>query len=167
VDLDEVLDFGAPAAFDGALANFGVLNCVADHRRLARALAGSVRRGGRIVLVVMGPFCPWEWFWYAGRGHMRKALRRVRTRPQARFGGSPAIRLVYPSPARVEKSFAPYFRRRRLAGIGIFLPPPFAAVLTDSRPALARRLATVDDRIRYRFPATILGDHFLMVLERV
>ncbi len=60
-------------SFDGAFANFGVLNCVADLPSLARRL--PIRRGGAFVAVVMGPFCLWETTWYALHGDVRRATQ--------------------------------------------------------------------------------------------
>ena len=50
--------------FDGALSNFGGLNCVDDLgvRRLRPGLGGAAR--GVALLCVMGPVVPWEWGWF-------------------------------------------------------------------------------------------------------
>ena len=60
--------------FDGALSNFGGLNCVEDLAGAARALAVAVRPGGRALLCLMGPAVPWEWGWYLAHGEVRRAF---------------------------------------------------------------------------------------------
>src|SRR5262249_40654142 len=50
--------------FDGAFANFGVLNCVADLGELAARLADRLRPGARLVAAGMPPF----WLGVAGGG---------------------------------------------------------------------------------------------------
>jgi len=72
--------------FDGAFSNFGALNCLAERRSLAEALAGWVRPGGRVVLVLMGPVCAWEIVWHLGHGQPRKAFRRLRIGAAAHVG---------------------------------------------------------------------------------
>jgi ubiquinone/menaquinone biosynthesis C-methylase UbiE len=49
--------------FDGALSNFGGLNCVADLAGVGRALAARLHPGAVVLLCVMGPIVPWEWGW--------------------------------------------------------------------------------------------------------
>lgn len=152
--------------YDGAFSNFGALNCVRDRRRVGRALSAWVRPGGRVVLVVMGPLCPWEWLWYGLRGRLGTALRRFRPGIVARLGDGAAVRVWYPSPRRLRREFAPYFRPVRTIGIGVVLPPSFARGLVDRRPRLFERLARLDAHLGAVFPGTWLNDHYLLVLER-
>jgi ubiquinone/menaquinone biosynthesis C-methylase UbiE len=42
--------------FEGALSNFGALNCVNDLQQLAADLAGFLRPGAKVFLCWMGPF---------------------------------------------------------------------------------------------------------------
>src|SRR5262249_59290481 len=53
---------------DGAIADFGVLNCVAKLEAVASDLGRLVRPGGRVALCPMGRFCLWETVWYLLRG---------------------------------------------------------------------------------------------------
>src|SRR5438132_3138799 len=48
--------------FDGALSNFGALNCIADLDTLSEALARLVRPEGTLALCVMSRFC-WRTDW--------------------------------------------------------------------------------------------------------
>ena len=133
--------------FDGALANFGVLNCVEDLRTLAEDLARLVRPGGRLILCPMGRFCLWETIRFLARGRPGKAFRRLRG------GGVEAslgFRVFYPSVAEIAAAFAPHFRLLRFRSIGVFVPP----------------LAALD-RLFAGWPLfRSLGDHRLLVLVR-
>ena len=64
-------------AFDGAISNFGTLNCVEDLPAVARSLAGLVRPGGRVAICLLGRFCAWETLYYGVRWQFGKALRRL------------------------------------------------------------------------------------------
>ena len=156
-----------PALYDGAFSNFGALNGVADVDTVAHALSRWVRPGGRLVLVVMGPWCPWEWGWYLARGQVRTAFRRFRRGGQAHVGDGATMRVWYPSPRRLRTAFAPYFMHRQTVGVGVLLPPTFARSLVDRWPSLFAKLARLDARAGRVFPGTRLNDHYLTVFERL
>ncbi|MDQ7029322.1 MAG: methyltransferase domain-containing protein [Ardenticatenia bacterium] len=157
--------FLPPSSLDGALSNFGVLNCLADRRPVVNFLANVVQPGGRIVLVVMGPFCPWELLWHLAHGQVRTAFRRWRPGRLARIGPA-QVRVWYPSPRRLRQEFTPYFRPLYSAGIGVLLPPSYLGHLVDRHPRLFRALTRIDRRLSRYFPWTWLNDHYVIVFER-
>ncbi len=148
--------------FDGAFSNFGVLNCIRDRRGFASRLADVLPPGAPAVFVVMGRFCPWEWIWYVARGRPRTAVRRLSG--SAPFRG---MEIHYATPASTSAEFSRSFRMRRAAGIGVLLPPSFAADFVERHPAVAGWVATLERRVRRRLAATILNDHFLIELKRI
>jgi SAM-dependent methyltransferase len=153
--------------YDGAFSNFGALNCLPDRRPLAEALARWVRPGGRVVLVVMGPLCPWELAWYLLHGAPRTAFRRLRPGGiEAHIGTGATVRVWYPSPRRLRAEFVPGFRHLETAGIGAFLPPSYLDHLVERWPPLFEALAHLDRRFARTFPWTWLNDHYLAVFER-
>lgn len=161
-------DIGTPQSFphnpfDGVLSNFGGLNVLADWRPLAEYLAPVVKPGGWLLLVPMGPFCPWEFGWHLAHGDWRTALRRWRPPAYARIGETD-IPIWYPPARRLRQDFAPWFRHTRTESLGLWLPPSYLAHLVDRHPRLFSRL----DRFE-RITARITrgwGDHYIMVLRR-
>lgn len=151
--------------FSGAFSNFGPLNCLADRRAVAEALAEWVRPGGQVVLVVMGPACPWEMGWHLLHGQPRQAFRRFHAGVEAHVGDGGTVQVWYPSPRTLAGEFAPHFAVRALTGLGSLLPPSYLSHLVDRRPGLFERLAIVDQHIGAWWPWTWLNDHYLMVLE--
>ena len=151
--------------FDGALSNFGPLNCVADRPALASNLARLVRPGGRLVLVLMGPLCPWEILWYLGHAHVRTAFRRFRSGHEAIVGGTP-FRVWYPSLRRLARDFEPHFSLCTPAGIGLFLPPSELGGLVEKAPRAFALAAKLDLRMSRTLPWLVLNDHYLVVMER-
>ncbi|HYM10055.1 MAG TPA: methyltransferase domain-containing protein [Bryobacterales bacterium] len=144
--------------FDGALANFGVLNCVADLRPVAAELARLVRPGGRVALCLMGRFCLWETVWYLLRGEPGKAFRRRRGAVRA----SPGFPVFYPPAAAIVADFAPAFRLARRRGIGVFVPPSYV----KAPPGLCAVLAWLD-RLLAGWPLLrSMGDHCLLTFVR-
>lgn len=161
----EVVDLNTdplpPGPFDAALSNFGVLNCLRDRRAFAGRLAQVLKPGARTAFVIMGRWCAWEWLWYLGRARPGTAFRRIPGK--ASFRG---MDVFYPMPRRLEKEFRPHFRCVRLTGIGLLLPPTFAAAVAE-RHTMARWMAAAERRIRQARAAAYLSDHFLIEFERV
>jgi SAM-dependent methyltransferase len=148
--------------FDGVLSNFGGLNCVDNLAGVARGLAGIVRPGGRALLCMMGPAVPWEWGWYLAHGQPRKAARRLR-RGGAEWQG---LTVRYPTAGKVRQTFAPHFVQRRVAGLGVLVPPTYAQAWAAWHPRLLATLDRWERRVETIPPFPWLGDHFLIEFER-
>lgn len=99
--------------FDGALSNFGALNCVEDLEGAARELARLIRPGGKLALCFISRFCWRETVSFLARFEMRRAVRRWRG--HARWRG---MYVYYPSVRRIRGAFDPCFRLVRRVSIG-------------------------------------------------
>jgi SAM-dependent methyltransferase len=148
--------------FDGALSNFGGLNCVADLPVVAAGLAAHLRPGARAVLCVMGPLVPWEWAWYLRRGQLGKVFRRLHR------GGIDwrGLTIRYPSVWAVRRAFAAAFRTRRVSAVGALVPPSYTESWAARHPRLLARLNDWERRLETLPPLPWLADHYLMELER-
>jgi ubiquinone/menaquinone biosynthesis C-methylase UbiE len=143
-------------SFDGAISNFGALNCVEDLQAVARALATLVRPGGRVAICLLGRFCAWETLYYAVRLQWSKAFRRWRG---ARYQ---EITVHYPTASEVHAAFHNDFELRRWTGIGLLVPPSYVKL-----PAAVVRLLAACDRVLARLPLLrALADHRLFLLVR-
>jgi SAM-dependent methyltransferase len=156
----------SPGSFSGAFSNFGALNCLPDRSSLARALGGWVRPGGHVVLVVMGPWCPWEVGWHLMHGEPRTAVRRFRPGQEAHVGADRTVRVWYPTPRRLRDEFRPWFVHLGTVGIGVLLPPTQVSHLVDRWPRAFARVRNLERRVASRFPFTWLGDHYLAHFRR-
>lgn len=164
-----------PTRFAGAFSNFGPLNCLPDRRPVARTLARWIQPGGLVLLVVMGPICPWEIGWHLLHGQPEVALRRLRWGVNAQVGVADngvadnvgnSVAVWYPSPRRLAREFHPQFRVRRLTGLGAWLPPSYLSHLVDRWPAIFEAARALEQVTGSWFPWTWLNDHYLLVLER-
>ena len=148
----------APAPFDGALSNFGALNCVEDLRATARDLANLVRPGGRVAVCIIGRFCLWEAVYYCARLRFAKAFRRLRGRASSSLG----ITVHYPTVGDLVEAFADGFALERFTGIGLFVPPSYVRL-----PAAILRVCAAADRWLADIPILrAMADHRLIVLVR-
>ena len=149
--------------YDGVFSNFGGLNNTGAWREVAEALGQLVRRGGRILLVVMGPICPWEIGWHLLHGEWRRAFRRFGGASTAKVGGT-TVQVWYPSPRRLRSDFAPWFRHLETESLGLWLPPSYLGHLVARWPRLFAWLDGVE-----RASGGLAGgwgDHFIAVFER-
>jgi SAM-dependent methyltransferase len=149
--------------FDGALSNFGGLNCVADLAGVAAALAARLRPGAIAMLCVMGPVTPWEWLWFLSHGQPAKAFRRLK-RGGCQWRG---MTIRYPSVGELRKAFAPYFAWVETSAVGALIPPPYSKAWAEKHPRL---LATLDRWERQWETQPLLyrlADHYLVELKRL
>lgn len=162
-----------PSSYNGVLSNFGALNCVANIEYLISNLCQWTKPHARIILIVMGPFCPWEIVWHLAHLQLCQAFRRWSRNGAIAHVGGALVRVWYPSPRRLRKMFAPHFKHLHTTGLGVLLPPPYTQT-TDGRRRTAMRclvpgywlLATLEHRIAHRFPFNQCGDHYMLELER-
>jgi SAM-dependent methyltransferase len=149
--------------FDGVWSNFGAINCVPNLGALVADLAALLVPGGRLAWVVMGRHVPWEWAWFLARGDRRKAFRRLAD------GGAVwrGARIVYPTPAELERTLAPYFAATRRSALGLVLPPSYASAWLERRPRALRSLVRVERAAQRWQAAAALADHYIFEARRL
>jgi len=101
--IEELASLGG--SFDGAISNFGALNCVADLGAVSASLAGLVRPRGKLALCVLSRYC-WRTDW-------RHLLERWSGHTQWR-----GIDIYYRNALSIQQAFAPQFRFQRRVSIG-------------------------------------------------
>jgi hypothetical protein len=143
-------------SFDGAISNFGALNCVRNLPAVAVSLAALVRPGGHLAICLLGPFCAWETLYYTLRFEWDKAWRRWNG---ARYH---ELLIHYPTVAEIRTAFAPDFELQRWTGVGILVPPSYVKL-----PAAIVGILAACDRFLARLPLLrALADHRLFLLVR-
>lgn len=152
-----------PGPFDGILSNFGGLNATYDWAALARALSQLVRPGAYLILVPMGPFCPWEIAWHLLHGQPRVAFRRRQHTPALAQIGSTQIPVWYPSWRTLRQQFSPWFRYRRTFSLGLWLPPSYLGHLVPRWPRFFAALNRLESAAAHLTAG--IGDHYILVLQ--
>ena len=151
------------APFDGVLANFGVLNCVADLSKLASTLHRRLSPGAPALFTIMGPLVPWEWIWYLFQGKPKKAFRRMKIDGVSWRG----ITIWYPSVRKAEAAFSPYFITTRVSALGTFLPPSYAESWAQAHPAMIHRFKRIEERWVTSRLMTRFADHYLLEMQHI
>ena len=143
---------------DGAYSNFGAVNCTNDWAGLAAFLASVVRPLGSVGLGVMPPFCAWETLWHGIHGDFKTASRRWNGYSRAVLADGSTLDVYYPSVQKIVKSFAPFFTRDYMAGIGVFLPPSDVYGAVENRDQLRRLLTMLEQWFARRL--AFCADHY-------
>jgi SAM-dependent methyltransferase len=134
---------------DGAISNFGALNCVEDLAGVARSLGRLVRSGGYVVICTIGRFCVWETLYFGLRLDFKKALRRLAGR---------AGEIGYPTVRQLHADFAADFELVCWTGVGMLVPPSYVKL-----PARIVKLLALLDRLPL---LRSCADHRLLVFKR-
>lgn len=139
--------------YDGALSDFGAVNCLPSLRPLGEGLAARLRPGAPVILVPMGPRCLAEDLALLARG------RRPRRRDGPVRVGRAEVPVRYLSARRVVDELGPAFALESARALGALVPPPDLG----GRPGRRARL----EPVVAGWPLLReLGDHTLLVLRR-
>jgi SAM-dependent methyltransferase len=148
--------------FAGVWSNFGAINCVPRLDAVIAELAGLLEPGAPLAWVVMGRHAPWEWGWFLARGDRRKAFRRYGR------GGTVwrGMRILYPTPAELARTVAPYFTATRSRPLGFVLPPSYASAWLERRPRLLTALTRVERAAQRWELLAAIADHYIFEARR-
>jgi ubiquinone/menaquinone biosynthesis C-methylase UbiE len=164
---EELAALGHEAPFDGALSNFGGLNCVEDLRPVAGNLARLLRPGARAVLCMMSRCVAWEVAVFAIRGRPREGFRRLATGPVYVRLGDQRVPCWYPAVGSIRRAFAPHFRLTHWKGVGVTVPPSYLERQASRHPRLLRAMGKADLWLGRVPVVRNLADHYLLTFERV
>ncbi len=151
----------AGSSFDGVLSNFGGLNCVQDLAATGRSLARLLRPRALALFCVMGPWVPWEWYWFLDRRESGKAFRRLQ-KGGVQWRGR---RIQYPSIRQFRKAF-PDFGLLRAGALGALVPPPYAQSWALKHPRALRVLHGLERALERVPPLPWLADHYVLEMRR-
>jgi len=155
--------------FDGAISNFGALNCVQDLRAFAKDLAALIKPRGVLLLCLIGPCCLWETVWYLTKGKPRTAFRRSRRHGdgvKARVADGPPVQVRYPNAAALVTAFSPEFRLETYRGVGLTVPPSYMEPWAARFPRLLSLAESIDSHLAAWPGLRSCGDHILLKFER-
>lgn len=147
-------------SFNGAISNFGALNCIESLPSTAEELARLVHPGGFIALCFLGRICLWEIAYYLVRGRMRKAFRRISGSAESSLG----LKVFYHSEYAIRKAFKGRFSLLARHGIGITVPPSYISGTSDRA---LKHLGHIDATLASMPLFRSFADHRLYVWRRI
>jgi SAM-dependent methyltransferase len=153
-------------AVDGVFSNFAPLNCELSLAPLRLLLERSLRRRGRFIAVVLPQICPLEVALFMARAEPRAALRRFRRAAVADVEGQ-RFAMKYYGATDFDRALGAGFHRVETRSLGLFLPPLAFGNAFARVPGLLTALGAVEDRVSGLPGLRRMGDHVLLVYERV
>jgi SAM-dependent methyltransferase len=164
-EIREKLRLEGLSELDGAYSTYGAVNTDPFLPRLFKDLASMIRPKGSLILGVWNRYCLYEILGYSLR--MKPSMVVARLRNPVPVGKS---RFCIFSNAYTVGSLTSMmddlFKVREVRGVEVFLPPSNLVRYLPPRP-LAEALKKLDVSIETYYPWNRLGDHFLVVCERV
>jgi len=152
--------------FDGAISNFGGLNCINYFDKLSKSLGERIKPGGKFIAVVMNSFCPWEIFYYLLKLDPKSAFRRFNKDGIEAGLNEFKIKSFYFTSGEFADRFSKYFETEKIYSHGLFTPPPYMFGIYNRAKPLVKAFMKMDNITKGMFPLNRIGDHFIIVLKR-
>ena len=150
--------------FDFIFSNFGGINCSPSLREITKSFPRILTKGGRVTLVMMPPYCPWEMA-LVFRVHFETAFRRLKKNGTNSHIEGKYFNTFYYTPDQVIKALGKNFKKLKLQGLASFTPPPYMENFPKKYPALFKSLNTLDKYFSSHFPFNRFADHYILTLE--
>ncbi|HEX4773734.1 MAG TPA: class I SAM-dependent methyltransferase [Bryobacteraceae bacterium] len=144
---------------DGALSNFGALNCLPALDAVAKPLGRMIRRGGPLALCFLNRLCLWETAYYLCHANWKKAFRRW----SGSTASSVGVAVYYPTARQILSAFRTDFEFVGSYGIGFAVPPSYVSTFVDAEINL---LANIDRGLAHLPLLRALADHRLYIFRR-
>ena len=149
--------------FDGAYSNFGVLNTISVWESLGKTISKCIRYDGVLILVLMGPACPWDFVWRLLHGEVKPSFQRLAGHMEVGFGGK-KLPVWFPYAHKLRRDFEPWFKHICTESLGLLLPPTYLGHLVERWSSLFHGLSCVEESTAHFTKG--LGDHYITVLRR-
>lgn len=157
----------AGRTFDLVMSNFGGLNCTATPWEAIERMAAVTKPDGYVLAVIMPRTSIWEIVAGLVRFNLRAAFRRMRTSAPSTGFRDWTFPVFYFSLRTMLRRTSRWLRTRRIRGVWIVSPPPHAESFRRRFPRMSVVLAWIDGKIA-GFPLVrALGDHVMILFQRV
>ena len=153
--------------FDGVISNFGGLNCINDFSKLRDDIADRTKNGAYFIAAVMNKVCPWEMLYFSLKLDFKKVFRRFKKEGIEGAIDDQFVKTFYFMPKEFGNKFKPYFKIKRVYTLGLYTPSPYMYGLYNKIKPIIRLWMVTDKMIKGIFPFNRIGDHFIIVMERI
>ncbi|GAB4030053.1 class I SAM-dependent methyltransferase [Spirosoma gilvum] len=162
-DLNHLTDQGP---FDGVFSNFGGLNCANNLEHVLETFPRIVKKGGYITLVIITPFCLWE-FMQVFTGNFRMAFRRLFSKKgaKARIEGVDFL-CWYHKPSSIINYLKNDFRFVSLEGLCTIVPPSYIESFPVQHPTLYKIAKKLENSLKDYYPINRIGDYYILTLQK-
>lgn len=152
--------------FDGAVSNFGGLNCINNFQSLSVSLADKIKPGGKFIASVMHSLCPWEIIYFLSKFDSVNAFRRFNKEGIEANLSEFRIKSFYFTSKEFAGQFHKYFETEKTFSLGLFTPPPYLFGIYEKSKSAVKTFMKLDNLLKGVYPFNRAGDHFIIVLRR-
>ena len=155
---------GITGKYDLIFSNFGGLNCLSpeDLKNLSHTLSALLTEKGRLIAVVMPPFCAWEFFYFSCKLHFKKGLRRLGHQPVIITLEGKDVPTWYHSASSMKNCLHASLKFYKSNAIGIAIPPSYLEPLVNRFQFLKPVLAKLEKWLGKFSWAGYASDHLLL-----
>lgn len=153
--------------FGVLFSDFGGINCLNEDelRQLLKDASTFCSPDGRLIWVIMGKKCRWDYWYMIRKGRFSERNRRnTRMSVSVPVDGT-NVTTYYYSPQQIRQWAAPHFKVELLRPIGYFVPPSYLSPFFEKRPVLLRLLEKLDQLVSFSWLAN-RSDHYLISLRK-
>lgn len=152
--------------YDHILSNFAGLNCTGRLGKVLDSFAYLLKPGGYVTLVLLPPFCLWE-FMLLFRGKFKTAFRRFAGRKGARAHVEGTyFRCWYYWPSFIRKHLAVSFEVVALEGLCTVVPPSYMVNFAEKHPGTFALLEKKENAWKSSWPWKVIGDYYIITLRK-
>jgi ubiquinone/menaquinone biosynthesis C-methylase UbiE len=162
-DLDNLSQQGP---YDLIFSNFAGLNCTSELGKVLRSFKPLLKANGVVTLVLLPKFCLWETA-LAFKGKIKTAFRRFLSGNgrKAHIEGEYFLCWYY-NPSYVKQILQNDFEVLSLEGLCVFVPPSYIENFAEKHPATFKRLVTLENRWKTKWPWKTIGDYYIISLRK-
>jgi len=152
--------------YDLIFSNFAGLNCTNELDKVLNSFSELLKPGGKVVLVIMPPFCLWEFLSFL-RGNFKTAFRRIlhSKGTKAHIHGI-YFTCWYYKPSFIIKTLKRDFNLIGLEGLNTLVPPSYFESLPYQYPKFYALLAKWEEKLKNKWPWKFIGDYFIISLQK-
>ncbi len=163
-EIEKLVTLYGKAVFDGIYSTYGAINCIRNLGSLPGKLHSLLKDDGRLVMGIYNKYCAAEIGGYLFRLKPRSALNRLKSIPpegESRF----CIDVYSYSVPEIKRIFEPYFELTYREGVPVVILPSNFVKYVRMFNGKLDELKRVDSWLGKRWPFSMLGDHFLMIMK--
>jgi SAM-dependent methyltransferase len=162
--IESLIPIYGEGAFDGIYSTYGAINCIRDLSAIPRKLHSLLNSNGKLVMGIYNRFCVPEIGGYLAKFKPRSAFNRLKNTVQegeSRF----CIDVFAYSMPEILRLFDPYFKTVYREGVPVIILPSNFVRYVRMFGRRFENLKRADAWLGRKWPFSMLGDHFLMVMK--
>ena len=163
-EIERLIPLYGKNSFDGIYSTYGAINCIRDLNTIPAKLHSLLKGDGRLVMGVYNKYCAQEIGGYLAKFKPRLAFNRLKSispEGESRF----CIDIYSYSVPEILRIFEPYFKSVYRESVPVIILPSNFVKYVRMFSGRLNELKKIDSWLGKRWPFSMLGDHFLLVMQ--